>query len=390
MASSSSGEMAEEFVEGTMVWVNQNYHRHADWQERIKPDQDYKTDSCIHTFTIHGTSRTGGVESQKWFSFQSNVYAYIIAPVKIPKKAAQSYPKEADGLMETIFLPNVFITAADFPATTDAVPELLFLDCTHEKKQDLWIEVRKSLERLKLRTGAQGEKKHLTHTISTVTAKLRTECGYVDDVVMGDTLGQPSGTLDRPRRLNIQLKLPQEALEEYDREAPWESVHQFMTDFDNSKLVADCDLSVFSTAQASAGLLLKIASEELKTGLSTAIRNSSIKGVIAAKTPRQREGPPPAKASRRTAESTTLYLNIDYERQHNFFRSECLVHWVVWIIERGVLEALLASRDPTIVSQGHYRHVVNQSSDKRRVRVCPPLPGTSVNDGNKAISNWIM
>ena len=230
-----------------------------------------------------------------------------------------------------------------------------------------------------------GERRHFGGSIGTVDAGLRRECGYVDDVEMGGSLGQPGGTLARPRKINVQKKMPQEAAAEYDPKMAWQSLDEFMTNFENEKLVAECDVSVFTEEEPTTGLLLKIASEQLKTGLGTAIHCSPIRGVIAGKTPQPKEGPRARKAAKQATESTTMLLNFDYNRSNNFFTRESLNHYVVWIIERSQLNALLEMRAPHIVSHGHYRHVVNQSVDKRRIRVRPPMPETSVNDSNKAI-----
>ena len=79
-----------------------------------------------------------------------------------------------------------------------------------------------------------------------------------------------------------------------------------------------------------------------------------------------------------------MIMNIDFSKKDNFFIRESLIHWVVWIIDRPTLRKLTEDKAPHIVKYGHYRHVVNQSQDKRRICVKPPMPGTSVNDGNKA------
>ena len=218
-----------------------------------------------------------------------------------------------------------------------------------------------------------------------VSEGLRRECCYVDDVEMGGSLDQPGVTLEKPRKINVQKKMPQEAAAEYEPNLEWQSLDEFMTSFENEKLVAECDVSTFTEAQATTGLLLKIASERLKTGLGTAIQSSTIRGVISAKTPQPKVGPRARKAAKLATERTTMILNIDYHSRNNFFTRESLIHYVVWIIERSQLNALLESRDPQIVRHGHYRHVVNQSQDKRRISVRPPMPGTSVNDSNKAI-----
>ena len=286
--------------------------------------------------------------------------------------------------MVVLFLPSVFITEADFPATTDELPHTRLMECKHEERQQLWIMVRQALDSLhKQATG--GERRHFGKSLSIVDAGLRREAGYADDAAEGGSLGQPGGTLAKPRKINVQKKLPQEAAAEYEPKMTWPSLDEFMTNFENEKLVAECDVSVFTEAEATTGLLLKIASEQLKTGLGTAIHCSPIRGVIAGKTPQPKEGPRARKAAKQAIERTTMLLNIDYQKRGNFFTAESLVHYVVWIIERPLLNALLDSRDPQIIRQGHYRHVVNQSQDKRRISVRPPMPGTSVNDGNKAI-----
>ena len=130
---------------------------------------------------------------------------------------------------------------------------------------------------------------------------------------------------------------------------------------------------------------MKIGSEQLKTGLSAAIRSSPIRGVIAAKTPQPKPGPRAQKAAKLASERTTMILNIDYAKDNNFFSRESLVHYVVWIVERSVLLQQLESRNPNIIRHGHYRHVVNQSQDKRRISVKPPMPDACVNDHNKAL-----
>ena len=115
MASSTTDQVSEEFAEGTMVWVNQNYLKNSDWQNLINPDGQYVTGSYIHTFTVHGTARAGIVEEEIWWSQQSNVCAHIIAPVPLPRSAVHSYPKESDELMATLFLEDLLITETNFP-----------------------------------------------------------------------------------------------------------------------------------------------------------------------------------------------------------------------------------------------------------------------------------
>ena len=211
--------------------------------------------------------------------------AHVIAPVRLPKNLEPLYPRACDGLLVILFLPSVSITEANFPSPTGEVPGTRLMDCTHGEKQLLWRSVLRALETLHKQAKDRGERRHFAGSIAMVKQGLRRECGYVDDVVMDGNLGQPSGALSTPTRINVQKKLPQEALAEYDPNREWPTLDEFMTRFDNVKLVDECDVSAFTPEQATTGLLLQIASEQLKTGLGTAIQSSPIRGIIAAKTP---------------------------------------------------------------------------------------------------------
>ena len=136
MASSSADGKVEEYIEGTMVWVNQNHLKNQDWQKLLEPEIDFKTDTLVHAFTIHGTSRAGVVEDNRWWSQQSDVYAHIIAPVKLPKNRLQLYPKEKDALMVVAFIPNAFITEGDFPPLSSDQPHTRLMDCTSVDKKN--------------------------------------------------------------------------------------------------------------------------------------------------------------------------------------------------------------------------------------------------------------
>ena len=383
MASSSADGHVVEYIEGTMVWVNQNHLKNEDWQERLMPEKDFVTGDLVHAFTIHTTARAGVVPDNQWWSQQSNVHAHIIAPVRLPKNLLRLYPKEKDALMVVAFVPSALITEDDFPAPSAENPHTRLMDCTSADKKRLWLAVRDALDIAKA-SAKKTEKRHIGGSVAVVNQGLRSKCDHVDDVRRTNSMVQPTGTLDKPRKINVQKKMPREAAAEYDAKKPWPPLEEFMTNFDDEKLVAECDVSAFSESEANSGLLLKIASEQLKTGLGIAIQGSPIRGIIAATTPRIHDGPPARKAAKRASERTTLILNIDFTRKDNFFLRESLIHWVVWIIERSTLGKLLESSSPHIVKYGHYRHVVNQSQDKRRISVKPPMPGTSVNDGNKA------
>ena len=385
MASSSACDDAADDVEGTMVWVNLNHLKPQEWQTRLGRERQFITGSFVHAFTMHDTSRAGVVEENRWWSQQSHVHAHVIAPVRLPRNLEPLYPRTCDGLMVIVFLPRVSITEDDFPPQTGEVPGTRLMDCTHGGKELLWRGVLQALETLHQQAPDRGERRHFTGSIGMVRQGLRAARFDDADVVIDGTLGQPSGALTTPSKINVQKKLPSEAAREYDPRRKWPSLEEFMTKFENEKLVDECDVTAFPLKQASTGLLLHIASEQLKTGLGTAIQSSPIRGIIAAKTPQLKEGPRARKAAKHTTESTTMLLNIDYSKHDNFFTREPLNHYVVWIIERPVLNRLLETNAPHIISHGHYRHVVNQSVDKRRIRVKPPMPETSVNDSNKAI-----
>ena len=382
MASASAKGHVAEYIEGTMIWVNQNHLKNLDWQERLMPETKFITGNFVHTFTVHDTGRAGSIPDNLWWSQQSNVHAHIIAPVRLPKERLGIYPKEKDALMVVAFIPAVFITEADFPAPSSDTPHTRLMDCTSAHTKSLWIAVRDALEIAK-GSARRTERRHVAGSVSMVNQGLRFHYGHDDDARKTNNMVQPTGTLDKPRKINVQKKLPREAAMEYDAQKPWPPLEDFLTNFDEQKLVAECDTSAFSSAEANSGLLLKIASEQLKTGVSIAIQGSPIKGMISAISPPTHDAPP-KKAARRVSERTVLILNLDYSNKKNFFLRESLVHWVVWIIERSTLQSLLDSNSHHIVSEGHYRHVVNQSFDKRRIIVKPPMPEIYVNDGNKA------
>ena len=193
MASSSADEHVVEYIEGTMVWVNQNHLKNEDWQERLMPEKDFVTGDLVHTFTIHATARAGVVPDNQWWSQQSNVHAHIIAPVRLPKNRLRLYPKEKDALMVVAFVPSALITEDDFPAPSFDNPHTRLMDCTSADKKRLWLAVRDALDIAKA-SAKKTEERHIGGSVAVVNQGLRSKCDHVDDVRRTNSMVQLTGT----------------------------------------------------------------------------------------------------------------------------------------------------------------------------------------------------
>ena len=384
MAESSESKM--KFVSGTLVWINLNLEKDKEWEEEILLAHPITVGSVFQTYLIHSHKENSTENPDLWFMHQSNVHGVVVASTILSAQECEQYPKFVGDVAE-YFLPGVAVVEDDFTEVNvkSTKKRLDALSCSSVHRFSFFTALEEGLEILREDFNRKKRNKKDGQYLGASQGKVRVVLENCSDKPTGTSREQfdlsAGGSLQTPQQAVALERMPDDVRDKHDPDKEWDSTEEWVINNERLALMQNSGPGVLRESSQSpsslyleppTSLLLDVCEQELKATEMRAIKCSRLRGIITcvhlptANLLRSKKRAKVAKSQ------STLILNIDFDAW-TFFRTQSIVQSVVWLIPYDKLEELMKSGHRDIFSCGETRLVTNQTVDKRRITVKPPL-----------------
>ena len=112
-----------EWIMGAMLWINLNSKKNTDWAKYVRTQRN--VDEALQTYIIHSKKDSSDTETDRWWTYQSNVHGVVVAASDIPKGTISAYPRTLQTVVEH-FIPGFIVAESDFEAA-DHIDVMQFL-----------------------------------------------------------------------------------------------------------------------------------------------------------------------------------------------------------------------------------------------------------------------
>ena len=112
-----------DWIMGTMLLINLNSKKTTDWEKYVRTQRN--VEEAFQTYIIHSKKDISETDTDRWWTYQSNVHGVVIAVNEVPKGTIGAYPRTHGTIVEH-FIPGLIVTRSDFEVS-DHIDILQFL-----------------------------------------------------------------------------------------------------------------------------------------------------------------------------------------------------------------------------------------------------------------------
>ena len=384
MAESSESKMQD--VLGTLVWINLNLEKDKEWEEYIRLEHPTIEGSVIQTYLVHSGKQDSRTDPELFFRHQSNVHGIVVASTVLSEQENEKYVKMVGNVAEC-FLPDIIIVEDDFIDVNVKLTKrkLNALSCSSVHKESFFTALEEGLEILREAFNRSHRNKKDAKYFGASQGKVRValeRCGERPEGTSGEQFDlSASGSLQTPQQVVALERMPNDVRENHDPDKEWQATEEWVINNQRAELMQNSRPGIFRESSESLSslyvdpsttLVLDVLEQDLKATQMRAIKCSRVRGIITCMHLPKANPLRSKKRAKVVKSQSALILNIDYDAW-TFFRSQSIVNSVVWVIPHDKLERLMKTGHEDIFSCGETRLVTNQTVDKRRIIVKPPL-----------------
>ena len=100
-----------DWIMGTMLWINLNSKKNTDWAKYVRTQRN--VDEAFQTYIIHSKKDSTETDTDRWWTYQSNVHGVVVAVNEVPKGTIGAYPRTLGTVVEH-FIPGLIVAQSDF------------------------------------------------------------------------------------------------------------------------------------------------------------------------------------------------------------------------------------------------------------------------------------